>query len=113
MTNWAGRGNRHERGYGNAWDKLRLQILRRDCYLCRCSECQPIGAPFPTRIRPATEVAITEFRRRAEAATIRATWPLSENTSRSGRQGRTDGPSGGDRVRQHFCPKYRCVVSRY
>ena len=49
MTNWAGRGNRHERGYGNAWDKLRLQILRRDCYLCRCSECQPIGAPFPTR----------------------------------------------------------------
>lgn len=50
------RASRHERGYGTAWDKLRLQILQRDCYICRCSECQPAGKTFPTRIRPATEV---------------------------------------------------------
>ncbi|MCR4297488.1 MAG: HNH endonuclease [Gallionella sp.] len=32
--------SRHERGYGNAWDRLRLQILRRDNGLCQCSQCQ-------------------------------------------------------------------------
>lgn len=34
------RGSRHERGYGTAWDKLRLRILARDCGLCQCPECQ-------------------------------------------------------------------------
>lgn len=29
------RGNRHERGYGTAWDKLRALILARDCGLCQ------------------------------------------------------------------------------
>jgi len=29
------RGNRHQRGYGNAWDKLRIRILGRDKYLCQ------------------------------------------------------------------------------
>jgi 5-methylcytosine-specific restriction enzyme A len=32
------RGSRHERGYGSAWDKLRLLILKRDgglCQVCR------------------------------------------------------------------------------
>ena len=29
------RGNRHERGYGTAWDKTRERILRRDCGLCQ------------------------------------------------------------------------------
>lgn len=29
------RGSRHERGYGTAWDKLRLVILERDCGLCQ------------------------------------------------------------------------------
>lgn len=29
------RGSRHERGYGTAWDKLRLFILKRDNGLCR------------------------------------------------------------------------------
>jgi len=29
------RGNRHQRGYGNAWDKIRPIILRRDNYLCQ------------------------------------------------------------------------------
>ncbi|HHZ96696.1 MAG TPA: HNH endonuclease [Flavobacteriales bacterium] len=28
-------GNRHARGYGNAWDKIRLVILKRDKYLCQ------------------------------------------------------------------------------
>lgn len=27
--------SRHKRGYGNAWDKLRKQILERDCGLCQ------------------------------------------------------------------------------
>lgn len=38
-SNWTGwqkqRGNRHERGYGNDWDKLRLVILERDEGLCQ------------------------------------------------------------------------------
>ncbi|MEW8230368.1 MAG: HNH endonuclease signature motif containing protein [Candidatus Thiodiazotropha endolucinida] len=29
------RGNRHERGYGNAWEKLRQEILERDHFLCQ------------------------------------------------------------------------------
>lgn len=29
------RGSRHERGYGSAWDKLRLQIIERDNGLCQ------------------------------------------------------------------------------
>jgi 5-methylcytosine-specific restriction protein A len=29
------RGSRHERGYGTDWDKLRLQVLQRDAYVCQ------------------------------------------------------------------------------
>jgi len=43
--------SRHQRGYGTAWDKLRLRILERDCYLCRCKHCKAEG-----RVTPATEV---------------------------------------------------------
>jgi 5-methylcytosine-specific restriction enzyme A len=34
---WAAphRGSRHARGYGTAWDKLREQIMARDCGLCQ------------------------------------------------------------------------------
>jgi 5-methylcytosine-specific restriction enzyme A len=32
--------SRHARGYGTAWDKLRLRILKRDNYLCHCPRCQ-------------------------------------------------------------------------
>lgn len=47
---WLGqRGTRHERGYGSAWDKLRLVILSRDCYLCQ--PCKHNG-----RVTPATAV---------------------------------------------------------
>ena len=35
------RGNRHQRGYGTAWDKLRLAILARDCGLCQ--PCAALG----------------------------------------------------------------------
>jgi 5-methylcytosine-specific restriction protein A len=45
------RGSRHARGYGAAWDKLRLSILARDQHVCRCSTCTAMG-----RVRPATEV---------------------------------------------------------
>ncbi|WP_340618711.1 HNH endonuclease, partial [Xenorhabdus entomophaga] len=33
--------NRHARGYGSKWDKLRERILRRDKYLCQ--ECLRSG----------------------------------------------------------------------
>ncbi len=52
-SGWADRrrGTRHERGYGNAWDKLRLQVLKRDYYLCQCDECLRTS-----RVRSASEV---------------------------------------------------------
>lgn len=28
-----------KRGYDYSWQRLRLRILERDCYLCQCSEC--------------------------------------------------------------------------
>lgn len=43
------RGNRHERGYGNDWTRLRNQIMLRDKGLC--VPCQSAG-----RVSPATEV---------------------------------------------------------
>lgn len=45
------RGSRQERGYGAQWDRLRLKILKRDGYVCRCAECKRSGV-----IREATEV---------------------------------------------------------
>lgn len=29
------RGNRHQRGYGTAWERLRRDVLHRDCGLCQ------------------------------------------------------------------------------
>ncbi|AYA64788.1 HNH endonuclease [Alteromonas sp. RKMC-009] len=29
------RGNRHQRGYGSDWDKLRQQVIKRDAGLCQ------------------------------------------------------------------------------
>ena len=43
------RGNRHERGYGREWEKLRLLVLARDNYLC-----QPCAENY--KVTPATEV---------------------------------------------------------
>lgn len=48
---WHGGKTRTERGYGYAWDKLRLRILKRDKYICQCSECKKHGM-----IREAHEV---------------------------------------------------------
>lgn len=36
------RGSRHERGYGNAWDRKRKTILVRDGYLCQAHKRQGI-----------------------------------------------------------------------
>ncbi|MFT4149210.1 MAG: HNH endonuclease [Paracoccaceae bacterium] len=44
---WADKSSRHERGYGTAWDKLRLTILCRDQYLCQ--PCKAEGRPTPAR----------------------------------------------------------------
>lgn len=41
--------SRHSRGYGAAWDKLRLRILARDLHLCQ--PCKRKG-----RATPATQV---------------------------------------------------------
>ena len=32
---WSHTKNRHQRGYGNDWDKLRAKILKRDNHLCQ------------------------------------------------------------------------------
>ena len=45
------RGSRQARGYGAEWERLRLEILARDDYLCQCARCAERGA---TRL--ATEV---------------------------------------------------------
>lgn len=45
------RGNRHQRGYGADWERLRVLILKRDRHLCQCDECKHTG-----RALPATEV---------------------------------------------------------
>ncbi len=46
--------SRHARGYGTAWDKLRLVILKRDKYLCQCDQCK--GGKPGGRLTEATEV---------------------------------------------------------
>jgi 5-methylcytosine-specific restriction protein A len=49
-VSWA-RTSRHERGYGARWTRLRVVVLKRDGYLCRCPGCIRSH-----RLRPATEV---------------------------------------------------------
>lgn len=44
--------SRHARGYDWKWERLRIRILERDCYLCHCPDCQG-GA---LRVTPAHEV---------------------------------------------------------
>ena len=50
-SNWS-TDSRHKRGYGSAWDRLRLVVLKRDNGLCQCNECQ--GGNI--RLSPANEV---------------------------------------------------------
>ena len=38
-SNWSTE-SRHKRGYGAAWDKIRVIVLKRDNGLCQCDECQ-------------------------------------------------------------------------
>jgi 5-methylcytosine-specific restriction protein A len=46
---WSDRGTTTERGYGAAWQRLRVRILERDKYLCQ--SCLRAG-----RVTPATDV---------------------------------------------------------
>lgn len=54
-SNWNARvdraGSTTQRGYGAAWQRLRMAILDRDHHMCKCVECKRIG-----RVRPAHEV---------------------------------------------------------
>lgn len=66
--------SRHERGYGNAWDRLRLQILRRDCGICQCAECKAAGL-----VTLATEVH--HIKSKAECARLRWTQEQTDHPS--------------------------------
>lgn len=48
MSRWP-KESRHKRGYNSRWDRIRLQALKRDHYLCQ--PCQTKG-----RVTPAKEV---------------------------------------------------------
>src|SRR5687767_12483 len=50
-SNWP-TTSRHARGYGRRWMALRLQILKRDDYLCQCDRC--MGGAL--RVTAATQV---------------------------------------------------------
>jgi len=39
------KGNRHKRGYGTAWVKLRKKVLERDEYLCQVSLAKGLIVP--------------------------------------------------------------------
>jgi len=44
MSGWRHeQGNRHQRGYGTAWEKLRRAVLERDRWLCQCETCKRTG----------------------------------------------------------------------
>lgn len=43
------RGSRHDRGYGNAWDKTRLRILERDGGLCQICLSKGIVNPCASK----------------------------------------------------------------
>jgi len=42
---WAGKGSRHERGYGSEWDRARKIIIQRDKGLCQ--PCLRLGRVTP------------------------------------------------------------------
>lgn len=47
-SGWGGQpGTRHQRGYGSAWDRLRVGILARDMHLCQ--PCLAEGRATPAR----------------------------------------------------------------
>lgn len=50
LRKWEGKGSRHARGYGSAWDRTRKQVLKRDNYLCQ--ECMKQGKLTPLMVRP-------------------------------------------------------------
>ena len=46
------RTSRQSRGYDRDWERVRLQVLQRDLYICRCPDC--VGGAL--RVRLASEV---------------------------------------------------------
>ena len=46
MARWP-KESRHKRGYNSQWDRIRVQALKRDCYLCQ--ECMRQGRVTPAR----------------------------------------------------------------
>lgn len=49
LHSWQHRGDRHARGYGKQWDRIRAVVLKRDLYLCQV--CANYG-----RVKPAKQV---------------------------------------------------------
>ncbi|GAA4643969.1 hypothetical protein GCM10023115_19290 [Pontixanthobacter gangjinensis] len=47
-----GQGNRHQQGYGTAWDKLRKLVLERDKHLCQTCLPRPTVANHVDHILP-------------------------------------------------------------
>ena len=54
--------SRHTRGYGSAWNRIRVIVLKRDGNLCQCERCKTEG-----RIAIATEVDHVVSRTKAKS----------------------------------------------
>jgi 5-methylcytosine-specific restriction protein A len=44
------RGSAASRGYGPEWQRLRLQILRRDGFRCVCNDCKAASRLLPAHV---------------------------------------------------------------
>ena len=54
--------SRHTRGYGSAWNRIRVIVLKRDGNLCQCQHCKAEG-----RVALTTEVDHVISRTKAQA----------------------------------------------
>jgi 5-methylcytosine-specific restriction enzyme A len=57
---WRHTGSRHERGYGSAWERIRIVALRRDSYLCQ---------PCLAKGRPTTATQVDHIKPKAKGGT--------------------------------------------
>lgn len=98
------RGSRQERGYGAAWDRLRLEILERDGYLCQIGRgrggCTIDATEVDHRIAKADGGTDDEANLQAACHTCHARKTGQEEARRRGAArpvSRTDNPGGGSK----------------